>query len=191
MLKMYLYVLKLENGCYYVGKSSNVNSRLNSHYSGNGSYWTKIHPPIEGNPLELIEYTPYSELAKTLEYMDRYGIDSVRGSIYCRKNLSDEQRREIESHLRAEKNLCYQCGGRHFVSDCRGNNNVSLCRKIIEWFGLCCRDRVVGFGKHKGETYNHVYDNDPNYCRWVLSKGGGNSEEMREFYEWLLYMEND
>ena len=35
------YVLKLEEGKYYVGKSWNLNNRLGQYFTGRGSKWTK------------------------------------------------------------------------------------------------------------------------------------------------------
>ena len=43
-----VYTLELENGCYYRGWSSSWESlgfRLNSHFTGQGAAWTKLHPP--------------------------------------------------------------------------------------------------------------------------------------------------
>ncbi len=38
---VYIYVLKLENNKYYIGKTDNPEIRLNSHFNFNGSEWTK------------------------------------------------------------------------------------------------------------------------------------------------------
>ena len=50
-----IYILKLEDNCYYVGKSENVEQRFQQHLSGSGSFFTKKHKPI------LIEqvFTPF------------------------------------------------------------------------------------------------------------------------------------
>lgn len=32
---------------FYVGESSNIRSRIEEHFAGNGSEWTQIHPPAE------------------------------------------------------------------------------------------------------------------------------------------------
>ena len=42
-----IYILKLEGGKYYIGKSANVERRFADHMSGNGSAWTRKHPPIK------------------------------------------------------------------------------------------------------------------------------------------------
>jgi predicted GIY-YIG superfamily endonuclease len=44
---MYIYILKLEGGKYYVGKTNNVDQRLQQHFDGTfGSAWTRLHRPI-------------------------------------------------------------------------------------------------------------------------------------------------
>ena len=48
-----IYVLKLKNNKYYVGKTSKPTFRLNDHFSKNGSYWTKKYKPIS-----IIELRP-------------------------------------------------------------------------------------------------------------------------------------
>ena len=44
-----IYVLELEDGKYYVGKSENPENpynRIQIHFKKNGSEWTKFHLPI-------------------------------------------------------------------------------------------------------------------------------------------------
>ena len=43
---VYIYVLKLIQGKYYVGKTSNPRFRLDNHFNKNGSEWTRIYKPI-------------------------------------------------------------------------------------------------------------------------------------------------
>lgn len=49
-----IYVLKLEQNKYYIGKSNNIDIRLNDHMNGNGSQWTKKYKPIEITEVILI-----------------------------------------------------------------------------------------------------------------------------------------
>jgi predicted GIY-YIG superfamily endonuclease len=36
-----IYILECEKGKYYVGKSSNVELRIDEHFANNGPEWTK------------------------------------------------------------------------------------------------------------------------------------------------------
>lgn len=50
---MNIYCLKLEKDKFYIGKSSDVNERILSHFNKNGSEWTKKYKPLE--IMEVIE----------------------------------------------------------------------------------------------------------------------------------------
>lgn len=86
-----LYVLRLEDNCYYIGHSEQYRfyERMNEHFNKRnrkGSNWTILHAPIEiveqcvgwGNYRDF----ELKENEKTLEYMRRYGISKVRGGFY-------------------------------------------------------------------------------------------------------------
>lgn len=45
--KSQVYVLRLENGMWYVGFTRDLAHRVEVHFKGEGSWWTKCHPPIE------------------------------------------------------------------------------------------------------------------------------------------------
>ena len=42
---VFIYILQLEKGKYYVGKTNNPQFRLESHFNSNGSEWTKMYKP--------------------------------------------------------------------------------------------------------------------------------------------------
>ena len=42
-----VYALKLTDGKYYIGKSDNLEQRLQSHFSGSGAAWTRTYTPIK------------------------------------------------------------------------------------------------------------------------------------------------
>lgn len=87
MIKRYwLYILELENACFYVGVTSrNVDLRFKEHLNGfHAARWTRKHRPIkvlDKKDLGLINYEQAQvyEQKATLKYIDRYGIDQVRG----------------------------------------------------------------------------------------------------------------
>jgi predicted GIY-YIG superfamily endonuclease len=80
-----VYILELEDDCYYVGMSSNLEQRLYQHFNDNGSEWTKLHKPI--STLKVIKTktedgAKYIEKQCTLEMMKIFGKQSVRGGPY-------------------------------------------------------------------------------------------------------------
>lgn len=114
----YIYILKLGDGCYYVGKTSNVDARLDQHVKGKASTWTRLHKV--GSLLDSFEEVhPIDELKTTLDLMAKHGIAKVRGDIYSQLTLSFDQHLNILRHLRSMTNACLACGENgHFIQDC-------------------------------------------------------------------------
>jgi len=114
-----IYILKLENNKYYVGKSNNMQQRAKAHFSQNGSEWTKKYPPIE--IMETIE--DKEEDMVTIDTMYTYGIENVRGGSYSRIHLSNEDIRSIQKLICTKYDLCYNCGEKGcFILQCKNRN---------------------------------------------------------------------
>lgn len=77
------YVLKLQNDCWYVGITKNLNKRLYQHWNGEGAYFTRKHKPLELVESYIVpaDYNVW-EHAKTLELMARFGFYKVRGATW-------------------------------------------------------------------------------------------------------------
>lgn len=81
----WLYVLKLEQGKYYIGITSKTpEARLKEHLGGRKTWWTEKYKPLEIidkkylGDLDLAEAKLY-ENRVTREYIKHYGISNVRG----------------------------------------------------------------------------------------------------------------
>ena len=79
-----LYVLKLEDECYYIGMSYNLNFRWSQHWQGKGAKWTKLHKPLEVIKVIYDATERGIENKITLEYMALFGEDKVRGGSFCK-----------------------------------------------------------------------------------------------------------
>ncbi len=113
-----IYVLKLVNYKWYIGKSKVILSRVISHVNGNGAAWTSKHKPIDIEEIRLMT-SPFDEDNVTKEYMIKYGIDNVRGGSYVKIDLTPEEKGLIQSELWAIQNLCRSCGqSGHFIERC-------------------------------------------------------------------------
>jgi hypothetical protein len=114
---VYIYTLQLNQGKYYVGKTSNPNFRIKSHFNSEGSEWTKIYKPEK--LLELIKGDDYDEDKYTKIYMDKYGIDNVRGGSYTSIILDKETKKLLEKNSNSTNNRCFKCGKEgHFATNC-------------------------------------------------------------------------
>jgi len=120
-----IYILALNNGKYYVGKSENVKERLRVHQSGKGAAWTRIHKPIKIQEIKK-NVGKFDEDSTTLELMDKYGIENVRGGTYSNPNLKDYQIEEINEKISHSNDQCMRCGRKgHFVAKCYAKTHTN------------------------------------------------------------------
>ena len=115
---MHLYVLELDGGKFYVGKTDNLERRLQEHRDGLGAEWTKLHQFVKLH-MSVLNSNASLEDYYTLLYMDRYGIENVRGGSFCQIHLSDAQKEVIPQMMASYFDRCYCCGkSGHFAKHC-------------------------------------------------------------------------
>ena len=132
----FIYILELEEGKYYVGKTNNPYFRLESHFNSNGSLWTKKYKPIE--IINKIQGDNFDEEKYTLLTMDKYGIDNVRGGSYCKVKLSKNDIDKALQTIRSLMNKCYSCGEKgHYTKECKINK---VEKEVEEVDKECCSD---------------------------------------------------
>ncbi len=122
-----IYVLRLEDGKYYVGRTRDVNKRYQEHKDGLISPWTKKYKPIE--IAEVLVGDPFDEDKYVKKYMNVYGIDNVRGGRYLLEVLNSGERDELKEELLYIHDKCTMCGSpSHFLANCHASvaNDVAL-----------------------------------------------------------------
>ena len=72
-----IYVLRLAEGKFYIGKSGLPENRILDHFSLCGSVWTRKYNPVE--VVEIMKGDNFDEDKITKKYMSTHGIDNVRG----------------------------------------------------------------------------------------------------------------
>lgn len=86
--EIWIYVLELQNGHYYVGQTGDISARLEAHRKGNGSAWTRLHPikrELMREPTGTADWkvAEIKENQRTLEMMSLHGWQNVRGGYWC------------------------------------------------------------------------------------------------------------
>ena len=119
----HIYILRLSTGKYYIGKTKNVDKRWEEHISGNGSGWTKKYKPLSLIK-SVVSTSHFDEDRYVKEYMEKYGIENVRGGTYSNMVLDANCIAVLEKEIRHSNNLCVRCGrDTHFVKDCYATTN--------------------------------------------------------------------
>lgn len=101
--RYFTYVLQLANNKLYVGDTSNIYTRLLSHFqmSESSAKWVKTHGPVKRILEITFDAPPGAERERFMEYASIFGFENVRGSCWCRDSmpppvgLSDFQRGQV------------------------------------------------------------------------------------------------
>lgn len=115
---MIIYILKLKDNKYYIGKTEDLTLSLKKHFNSNGIEWTKMYKPIE--LIQTIDnYDSFDEDKYTIKYMKKYGIENVRGGSFFNLELSSYDYYTINLLIKSIESLCYRCNSSdHFINHC-------------------------------------------------------------------------
>jgi predicted GIY-YIG superfamily endonuclease len=120
-----IYILKLQGGNFYVGKSDNPMKRYQEHLNGAGSAWTKKYKPI-GIEKIIEKAITFDEDKWVKVYMSKHGIDKVRGGAYVLEELPEFQEEALKSELWGSTDKCTTCGrSGHWAKDCYAKSDVT------------------------------------------------------------------
>tara|TARA_B110000977_G_C11031923_1_gene475595 strand:+ start:708 stop:1265 length:558 start_codon:yes stop_codon:yes gene_type:complete len=154
-----VYVLQLQNNKYYVGESINPKKRIQDHFKGRGSVWTKINQPVKSlEPLTRPQDDLW-ELTETLRRMNFHGVDNVRGSLFTQPKPLSKEQKVMTGQLFCELNgFCRRCGGSgHFINQCPSDNVASWVDNFGGSLTFDEHKTCIGCGNGLSEKYH-------NYC---------------------------
>ena len=113
-----IYIIKLEDNKYYIGKTNNLERRKQEHIDGNASAWTNKYKPISIEKI-IPNASPFDEDKYTKEYMAKFGIDNVRGGSYVQINLNAAQIESLNREIKGATDACHNCGEiGHYIKYC-------------------------------------------------------------------------
>ena len=114
---MIIYVLELENGKYFVGTTNNLQETLEKHYIKKHCEWTSKY--AYKDVVETYEGEKSDETKTTITYMDRMGIENVRGGMYSKLQLTFDDYLNIRKNIYFNNGLCTACGKYgHILEEC-------------------------------------------------------------------------
>jgi len=121
-----IYLLKCKGGKYYVGKANNdLEKRINKHMRGKGCAWTKKYPAIKRISV-FNNADKFDEDKYTLKFMEKYGIENVRGGTYSNPELEEYQISEIQEKIDGANDRCLRCGrSGHFMVGCYAKTHAN------------------------------------------------------------------
>lgn len=190
----HIYVLRLERGKWYVGKTKNIEKRLLSHFGGSGSRWTSMYEPLD--VVEVLNADKFDEDKVVKKYMARHGMENVRGDSYCLPTLKQWQKAALSNELLSSSGACFECGKQgHFASRCprKGGSaylqNARASRGHQKDAAVC--DRCGRVGHYINTCYaktdlrgNTLYRDSPTL---VSFNSATESDETTDDYESSVY----
>lgn len=162
---VFIYVLQLKENKWYIGKTETSKFRIDTHFDSAGSEFTKKYPPQEIYQI-IPECDKYDEDKYVKKYMDKYGIDNVRGGTYCRLELTSNEKEVIQKELWGANDLCFLCGGDHFVKDCPNNKEVKELEEQSQEESREDDERLKWIEYYENQLFELEHG-----C-WVLNKTG-------------------
>lgn len=123
-----IYVLKLEDEKYYVGKTNHTFQRFNQHATGSGAKWTKKHPVVDLHAFHP-NMKDSDENKLTIQMMQNYGVRNVRGGSWTKVDMTEREIRALDNKVSLRKKkrsqrrksgmFCTRCG--------RTSHNFASC----------------------------------------------------------------
>ena len=158
-----IYVLKCREGKYYVGKTDTFDKRYKEHLTGEGSAWTKKYRPIGIE--KVIKGDKFDENKITKQYMDKYGIDNVRGGSYCQIKLDQASVASLNREMNGANDKCLKCGkSGHFAKYCKYNGKY-VQDKIPKKCNRCNRE-----GHTETQCYATTYEEEEEMVQvWICT----------------------
>lgn len=83
-----IYKLNLKNNKKYIGKTTNIERRMDQHFSGNGAQATKKYNPTSYKLIDEVPgyFSDKVEQKYTDKYINKHGYENVRGGKYTNSN---------------------------------------------------------------------------------------------------------
>jgi len=195
-----IYILRLTNNKYYIGKTNNPQKRILNHFQRQGSAWTKKYKPVRIEKI-INNADDFDEDKWTIKYMKLYGIDNVRGGSFCSIQLSKSNKQTLQRMITGSSDCCYKCGqSGHYISQCPGTQQeeeeedyeINLKRKekyLSEVW--CCEYCDKEFDSLKGCSFHENVHCKKKIVCYTCGEPGHYSSNCSYAQQGEEYTEND
>ena len=186
---MNLYILKCKNNKYYVGTTTlDTTKRLAQHMSGRGSAWTRKYKPLWIEK-EIKNCDKYDEDKWTKIYMDKHGINNVRGGSYSQVSLPSNAVNLLEREVNHANQKCLFCGKKgHFINQCPSKKSINpkYQSKNLYYLNMSCN-------YESADEISYESESDDEYTIEELEKvfKDTNKEEGRYTFDGETYIWHD
>lgn len=168
----YIYVLKLVEDRYYVGRTINIYRRMREHFTAGGSIYTRKYKPLKVIEVEE-ETTTDDERKMTFKYVEKYGWEKVRGSYWCSleinrlpnlksyekmKSQRDEQLLEMANLEKHIKNM-YVDENKNIIEigDSLSITPGTVASKLVKLKLIEEKQQALGYSEYKdSELYKQI-----------------------------------
>ncbi len=161
---IFLYVLALSNGCFYVGLTANIKKRMEEHFTGKGAEWTRLNTPLQlmyavNTGTRNARKAEMMENEATIALMLKHGISKVRGGYYTHteQNLVEVQ---LRSHGAWERIKQSELGKLPF------NNKLSWSDALEHFLDVALHYYDEGSPEHMHETVFATFFSLTRYPYW-------------------------
>ena len=112
-----IYILQLEDGKFYVGKTNHTMQRFNQHNDGKGAKWTKKYPMVDIYDFHR-DMRDSDENRITMQMIRQFGAANVRGGSWTKVDMSRAEIRSLDAKAKKgryrrampKRRLCNRCG---------------------------------------------------------------------------------
>tara|TARA_B100001093_G_scaffold516428_1_gene595175 strand:+ start:556 stop:1110 length:555 start_codon:yes stop_codon:yes gene_type:complete len=163
---MNLYILECRNCKYYIGTTEkNVVTRLEEHMNKKGSAWTRKYP-VKKLIKSINNCDKYDEDKWTKIYMDKYGINNVRGGSYSQVTLPCDIIKLLEREVNHANQKCLFCGVKgHFINQCPSKrqaiNQKYKSKNLYYLNSSCDYDSDSEYSSYESES---EWEESPHEC---------------------------
>lgn len=166
-----IYILKCEDNKFYVGKTNDIEKRLEEHFNDEkyASAWTSYYSPIKLKRF-IENQDDYDEDKWVIRMMANKGIENVRGGSFSRVILPDEDKMILQRMIDGARDQCLICGdNNHFALQCPDKDTlpkkIEKKRKLKNNVGYNIGKSITKFGSAILEGMNdNKEDFDKNKC---------------------------